>query len=43
MDDEKWSIPQSLKRVLIEDGDGEATLTRAMLQAQFPNLNELVG
>ncbi|KAM7138919.1 complement C3-like isoform 2-T2 [Macrochelys suwanniensis] len=43
MDDEKRSIPQSLKTVSIEDGEGEATLTRAMLQAQFANLNELVG
>uniref|UniRef100_A0A8C5F2Y4 Complement C3 n=1 Tax=Gopherus evgoodei TaxID=1825980 RepID=A0A8C5F2Y4_9SAUR len=43
MDDEKRSIPQSLKRISIEDGDGEATLTRAMLQARFANLNELVG
>ncbi|XP_065275519.1 complement C3-like [Emys orbicularis] len=43
MDDEKRSIPQSLKRISIEDGDGEATLTRAMLQARFANLHELVG
>ncbi|XP_044850427.1 complement C3-like isoform X1 [Mauremys mutica] len=43
MDDEKRSIPQSLRRISIEDGDGEATLTRAMLQARFVNLNELVG
>uniref|UniRef100_A0A8C0HHA0 Uncharacterized protein n=1 Tax=Chelonoidis abingdonii TaxID=106734 RepID=A0A8C0HHA0_CHEAB len=43
IDDEKRSIPQSLKRISIEDGDGEATLTRAMLQARFANLNELVG
>uniref|UniRef100_A0A8C3XR66 Anaphylatoxin-like domain-containing protein n=1 Tax=Chelydra serpentina TaxID=8475 RepID=A0A8C3XR66_CHESE len=43
MDDEKRSIPQSLKRISIEDGDGEATLTRAMLQDRFANLDELVG
>uniref|UniRef100_A0A8C4YU32 Complement C3 n=1 Tax=Gopherus evgoodei TaxID=1825980 RepID=A0A8C4YU32_9SAUR len=43
MDDEKRSIPQSLKRISIEDGEGKATLTRAMLQARFANLNELVG
>uniref|UniRef100_A0A8C3HKP2 Uncharacterized protein n=1 Tax=Chrysemys picta bellii TaxID=8478 RepID=A0A8C3HKP2_CHRPI len=43
MDDEKRSIPQSLKRISIEDGDGEATLTREMLRARFANLNELVG
>uniref|UniRef100_A0A8C3HQN5 Complement C3 n=1 Tax=Chrysemys picta bellii TaxID=8478 RepID=A0A8C3HQN5_CHRPI len=43
VDDEKRSIPQSLKRISIEYGDGEATLTREMLQARFANLNELVG
>ncbi|XP_050781017.1 A.superbus venom factor 1-like [Gopherus flavomarginatus] len=43
MDDEKRSIPQSLKRISIEDGEGKATLTRAMLKARFANLNELVG
>ncbi|KAH1175994.1 hypothetical protein KIL84_020728, partial [Mauremys mutica] len=43
VDDEKRSIPQSFKRISIDDGDGEATLTRAMLQARFVNLNELVG
>ncbi|CAM5169658.1 unnamed protein product [Eretmochelys imbricata] len=43
MDDEKRSIPQSLKRISIEDGDGEAMLTRQMLQARFANLHELVG
>ncbi|XP_029769454.1 complement C3-like, partial [Terrapene carolina triunguis] len=43
MDDEKRSIPQSLKRISIEDGEGKATLTRAMLRARFANLNELVG
>uniref|UniRef100_A0A8C3XTP9 Uncharacterized protein n=2 Tax=Chelydra serpentina TaxID=8475 RepID=A0A8C3XTP9_CHESE len=43
MDDEKRSIPQSLKRISIEDGDGEATLTRDMLRARFANPNELVG
>uniref|UniRef100_A0A8C3I3A3 Complement C3 n=1 Tax=Chrysemys picta bellii TaxID=8478 RepID=A0A8C3I3A3_CHRPI len=43
MDDEKRSIPQSLKRISIDDGDGEATLTREMLRARFANLNELVG
>uniref|UniRef100_A0A8C3T1H2 Uncharacterized protein n=1 Tax=Chelydra serpentina TaxID=8475 RepID=A0A8C3T1H2_CHESE len=46
MDDEKRSIPQSLKRISvipILDGDGEATLTRDMLRARFANPNELVG
>ncbi|XP_006023407.1 complement C3 [Alligator sinensis] len=43
MENEKRSIPQSLKRIQIQDGDGEAVLTRGMLQARFPNLQELVG
>uniref|UniRef100_A0A8C8SX57 Complement C3 n=1 Tax=Pelusios castaneus TaxID=367368 RepID=A0A8C8SX57_9SAUR len=43
IDDEKRSIPQSLTRISIIDGDGDATLTRAMLQARFANLQELVG
>uniref|UniRef100_A0A8C0G857 Complement C3 n=1 Tax=Chelonoidis abingdonii TaxID=106734 RepID=A0A8C0G857_CHEAB len=41
--DEKKSIPQSLKRIEITDGNGEAELTRAMLQARFVDLNELIG
>uniref|UniRef100_A0A8C4YUF0 Complement C3 n=1 Tax=Gopherus evgoodei TaxID=1825980 RepID=A0A8C4YUF0_9SAUR len=41
--DEKKSIPQSLKRIEITDGNGEAELTRAMLQARFVNLRELIG
>ncbi|XP_075758420.1 A.superbus venom factor 1 [Pelodiscus sinensis] len=43
LDDEKRSIPQSLKRIPITDGEGEATLTREMLQARFANLRELIG
>ncbi|XP_066473809.1 complement C3 isoform X1 [Tiliqua scincoides] len=43
MDDEKKSIPDSLTRILVEDGEGEAILTRAMLRKTFPNLQELVG
>ncbi|XP_067416528.1 A.superbus venom factor 1-like [Emydura macquarii macquarii] len=43
IDDEKKSIPQSLRRIEITDGNGEAELTRAMLQARFVNLTELVG
>ncbi|KAM7138920.1 complement C3-like isoform 1-T1 [Macrochelys suwanniensis] len=43
MDDEKRSIPQSLKRISITGGYGTAKLTREMLQARFANLNELVG
>ncbi|CAM4693299.1 unnamed protein product [Caretta caretta] len=41
--DEKKSIPQSLKRIEILDGNGEAELTRAMLQARFVDLRELIG
>ncbi|XP_025059766.1 venom factor-like [Alligator sinensis] len=41
--DEKKSIPQSLRRVEITDGNGEAVLTRAMLQSRFANLTELIG
>ncbi|XP_075581331.1 complement C3 [Pelecanus crispus] len=43
VDDEKKSIPQSLQRVQVTDGDGEATLSMANLQQRFPNLQELVG
>ncbi|KAM9101776.1 complement C3-like isoform 1-T2 [Sarcophilus harrisii] len=38
----KRSIPESLSRVLIEDGNGEVTLTRDVLLKQFPDQN-LVG
>uniref|UniRef100_A0A8C3HK83 Complement C3 n=1 Tax=Chrysemys picta bellii TaxID=8478 RepID=A0A8C3HK83_CHRPI len=41
--DEKKSIPQSLKRIEITDGNGEAELTRAMLQSRFVDLRELIG
>ncbi|XP_039370155.1 venom factor-like [Mauremys reevesii] len=41
--DEKKSIPQSLKRIEITDGNGEAELTRAMLQNRFVDLRELIG
>uniref|UniRef100_A0A8D0GR95 Complement C3 n=1 Tax=Sphenodon punctatus TaxID=8508 RepID=A0A8D0GR95_SPHPU len=44
LDDEKKSIPQSLKRIQVTSlWDGEAVLSRASLQARFPNLNELIG
>ncbi|XP_053155967.1 venom factor-like isoform X1 [Hemicordylus capensis] len=43
IDDVKNSIPESLKRIAIVEGDGEAVLTRAMLRNRFKNLNELVG
>ncbi|KAJ6654542.1 hypothetical protein lerEdw1_006849 [Lerista edwardsae] len=42
-DKEKTSIPDSLRRILIEEGEGEAFLTKAMLQTRFQNLTELVG
>ncbi|NXL54489.1 VCO3 factor, partial [Podilymbus podiceps] len=43
VDDEKKSIPQSLRRVQVTDGDGEAVLPMAMLQQRFANPQELVG
>uniref|UniRef100_A0A8C8B3E9 Complement C3 n=1 Tax=Otus sunia TaxID=257818 RepID=A0A8C8B3E9_9STRI len=41
VDDEKKSIPQSLRRVI--DGNGEAVLPMAMLRQRFANYQELVG
>ncbi|XP_068779081.1 complement C3 [Struthio camelus] len=43
VDDERKSIPQSLQRVQITDGDGEAALPMAMLRQRFINPQELVG
>ncbi|XP_061299281.1 complement C3 [Pezoporus flaviventris] len=43
VDDEKKSIPQSLRRVQVMDGDGEAVLSMATLRERFPNPAELVG
>ncbi|XP_077643882.1 complement C3 isoform X2 [Lonchura striata] len=43
VDDEKKSIPQSLRRVAVENGDAEATLSMAHLRERFPNPQELVG
>ncbi|XP_075268481.1 complement C3 isoform X2 [Opisthocomus hoazin] len=43
VDDEKKSIPQSLQRVQVTDGDAEATLSMAMLRERFTNPQELVG
>ncbi|KAM4643823.1 complement C3 isoform 1-T1 [Amazona ochrocephala] len=43
VDDEKKSIPQSLRRVQVTDGDGEAVLSMATLRERFPNPAELVG
>ncbi|XP_009577243.1 PREDICTED: complement C3, partial [Fulmarus glacialis] len=43
VEDEKKSIPQSLQRIQVTDGDGEAILSMATLQQRFTNLQELVG
>ncbi|NXI97092.1 VCO31 factor, partial [Psophia crepitans] len=43
VDDEKKSIPQSLQRVQVTDGDGEAELSMATLRQRFANPQELVG
>ncbi|XP_062454335.1 complement C3 [Rhea pennata] len=43
VDDERKSIPQSLRRVQITDGDGEAVLPMALLRQRFANYRELVG
>ncbi|KAM6294066.1 LOW QUALITY PROTEIN: A.superbus venom factor 1-like [Aegotheles albertisi] len=43
VDDEKKSIPQSLRRIQVFDGDGEAVLSMATLRQRFPNRQELVG
>ncbi|XP_074836426.1 A.superbus venom factor 1-like [Carettochelys insculpta] len=43
LDDEKRSIPQSLQRIPISDGEGEAKLSKKTLQGRFRNLNELIG
>ncbi|XP_072704480.1 complement C3 [Ciconia boyciana] len=43
VDNEKKSIPQSLRRVQVIDGDGEAVLSMATLRQRFANPQELVG
>ncbi|XP_070794324.1 ophiophagus venom factor [Pituophis catenifer annectens] len=43
IDGDKKSIPESLMRIPIIDGDGEATLERHKLRSRFQNLNDLVG
>ncbi|XP_026579363.1 A.superbus venom factor 1, partial [Pseudonaja textilis] len=43
IDDAKRSIPDSLTRIPIIDGDGEAVLKRNTLRSRFQNLTELVG
>ncbi|XP_032066071.1 complement C3 [Thamnophis elegans] len=42
-DDGKKSIPDSLTRIPIIDGDGEAKLQRRILRSRFQDLNQLVG
>uniref|UniRef100_A0A672QA82 Complement C3-like n=1 Tax=Sinocyclocheilus grahami TaxID=75366 RepID=A0A672QA82_SINGR len=41
--EKKISIASSLQRVQIIDGEGEAALTRQMITANFPDLQQLVG
>ncbi|CAN8174236.1 unnamed protein product [Coccothraustes coccothraustes] len=43
VDDEKKSIPQSLRRVPLHAGDADAMLSMAHLRERFPNPQELVG
>ncbi|XP_060539461.1 venom factor-like [Pantherophis guttatus] len=43
IDGYKKSIPESLTRIPIIDGDGDATLERHKLRSRFQNLNDLVG
>ncbi|XP_059728107.1 complement C3 [Haemorhous mexicanus] len=43
VDDEKKSIPQSLRRVPVQAGDADAVLSMAHLRERFPNPQELVG
>uniref|UniRef100_A0A8D2L7P3 Complement C3 n=1 Tax=Varanus komodoensis TaxID=61221 RepID=A0A8D2L7P3_VARKO len=42
-DNAKMNIPNSLQRIQIDQGVGEAVLSRAMLQNQFQDLRELIG
>ncbi|XP_032066838.1 A.superbus venom factor 1-like [Thamnophis elegans] len=43
IDGHKKNIPDSLTRIEIIDGDGEATLERRILRSRFQDLNQLVG
>ncbi|XP_039204821.1 venom factor-like isoform X1 [Crotalus tigris] len=43
IDSDKQNIPDSLTRIPIIDGDGEATLEKHTLSRRFQRLNELVG
>ncbi|GAA6087287.1 complement C3-like, partial [Tachysurus ichikawai] len=42
-EDTKTSLPASLKRVQIIDGEGRAELTKEMILRSFPEINQLVG
>ncbi|XP_076845464.1 complement C3-like isoform X2 [Brachyhypopomus gauderio] len=41
--DSKTSLPASLSRVKITDGEGNAKLTKAMIHKTFPDIHKLVG
>ncbi|KAL7845317.1 hypothetical protein AOLI_G00235090 [Acnodon oligacanthus] len=41
--DSKTSLPASLRREMIRDGEGRATLTKEMIQATFVDIKKLVG
>ncbi|XP_059349224.1 complement C3 isoform X1 [Ammospiza nelsoni] len=43
VDNERKSIPQSLRRIPVQDGDADALLSMAHLRERFPNPQELVG
>uniref|UniRef100_A0A8C5J6V5 Complement C3 n=1 Tax=Junco hyemalis TaxID=40217 RepID=A0A8C5J6V5_JUNHY len=43
VDNERKSIPQSLRRIPVQDGDADALLSMAHLHERFPNPQELVG
>ncbi|XP_071583476.1 complement C3 isoform X2 [Heliangelus exortis] len=43
VDEEKRSIPESLTRIQVTDGDAEAVLPMATLRQRFPNPQELLG
>ncbi|XP_047659458.1 complement C3-like isoform X1 [Tachysurus fulvidraco] len=42
-DDTRTSLPASLTRVQIIDGNGRAELTKEMILRSFPDINQLVG
>ncbi|KAL1281261.1 hypothetical protein QQF64_000064 [Cirrhinus molitorella] len=42
-DERKTSIPSSLQRVQISDGQGNAKLTKETILQTFPDINQLVG